>query len=111
MGDTMRTVAMFFAALISTVSGVDGDICDAYAALVVSFTILILCMNLVIDIYTAGLDIYRDEYSEYDSAIHSATRVARTPRHNATSSTSGGVHSPYRRVNDIDWDEVEEVEL
>ena len=117
MGDTMRTVAMFLAALVSTVTGIDGDVCDAYSALVVSLTILVLCMSLVVDIYAAGVDIYQDEYSDYDAAIHmTQLRTSRSSSrlHNGSSSTGGTVQnsSPYKRVNDIDWDEgVEEVEL
>jgi len=119
MGDTMRTVAMFLAALVSTVSGIDGDVCDAYSALVVSLTILVLCMSLVVDIYAAGVDIYQDEYSDYDAAIHMTqlrTNRSSSRLHNGSSSgnSNGSVHnsSPYKRVNDIDWDEgVEEVEL
>ena len=117
MGDTMRTVAMFLAALVSTVTGIDGDVCDAYSALVVSLSILVLCMSLVVDIYAAGVDIYQDEYSDYDATIHMTqlrTNRSSSRLHNGSSSTGGTVQnsSPYERVNDIDWDEgVEEVEL
>ena len=34
VGDTLRTVAVFAAAFISSVTGIDGDICDAWAAIV-----------------------------------------------------------------------------
>lgn len=37
--DTMRTAAVFIAALISTVTGASGSACDAWAAIVVSFSI------------------------------------------------------------------------
>ena len=34
VGDTLRTVAVFAAAFVSSVTGIDGDICDAWAAIV-----------------------------------------------------------------------------
>ena len=37
--DTMRTAAVFIAALVSTVTGASGSACDAWAAIVVSFSI------------------------------------------------------------------------
>lgn len=61
IGDTLRTVAMFFAAAVASITGIDGDICDAYSALIVAITIFILCAVLIHDIWCAALVIYNDE--------------------------------------------------
>lgn len=37
--DTLRTAAVFIAALVSTISGASGSACDAWAAIVVSISI------------------------------------------------------------------------
>ena len=79
MGDTIRTIAMFVAALVATITGIDGDICDAWAALLVTVTIFILCAALVVDIYIAATDIWYDEFAAF-------TATSRTQ----SSSRSGG---------------------
>lgn len=45
--DTLRTTSVFIAAIISEVGGFKASICDAWAAVVVSFTILIAIIPLV----------------------------------------------------------------
>jgi Co/Zn/Cd efflux system component len=40
-GDTLRTLAVFAAAVISSITGIDGDICDAWAAIVSGCTIIV----------------------------------------------------------------------
>lgn len=50
-GDTMRTFAVFFAALISSVTSASGSICDAWAAVVVSGTIILCVLPLIKEIY------------------------------------------------------------
>lgn len=52
-GDTMRTMSVFVAAVISSAAGVDADICDAWAAIVVSITIVIAVIPLVVEIVKA----------------------------------------------------------
>jgi Co/Zn/Cd efflux system component len=54
LGDTLRTVAVLAAAVVSTVTGIDGDICDAWAALLVALTILVLCCSLLREIVAAA---------------------------------------------------------
>jgi Co/Zn/Cd efflux system component len=54
-GDTMRTLSVFFAAVISTV-GQPSNLCDAWAAIVVSFTICIAVIPLVKEIYKAATE-------------------------------------------------------
>ena len=51
--DTMRTTSVFIAAIISQVGGYDAAICDAWAAVVVSFTILLAIVPLSKEIYHA----------------------------------------------------------
>jgi len=40
-GDLLRTLAVFAAALVSSITGIDGDICDAWAAIVSGITIIV----------------------------------------------------------------------
>lgn len=54
-GDTMRTLSVFFAAVIST-AGQPSSLCDAWAAIVVSFTICIAVIPLVKEIYKAATE-------------------------------------------------------
>ena len=53
-GDTIRTISVLAAATVSMFSGIDGDICDAWAAIIVSLTILVMTVPLMIDIYTVA---------------------------------------------------------
>lgn len=118
IGDTLRTFAMFAAALVATLTGIDGDICDAYAALVVTFTIVILCTSLVLDIWAAATDIWYDEYVEVDSSSGvsegggvGGARNARKYASITTSRSSGGgrrYDGAYRRVSGDDEEEGEE---
>lgn len=61
VGDTLRTIAVLLAAFISTIFKVDGDICDAWAAIIASLTILVLCFNLTSEIRKAWLSLGRDD--------------------------------------------------
>lgn len=61
LGDTFRTLSTFSAAIISTLSGIDGDICDAWAAIVVSITIVLLCSLLLWEIKDAALEIWNED--------------------------------------------------
>ena len=51
-------------AFVSSLSGLDGDVCDAWAALVVAVTIVLLCASLVGEIGAAALEIWYEEYGE-----------------------------------------------
>jgi hypothetical protein len=104
MGDTLRTVSMLLAALVATITGIDGDICDAWAALVVSLTILVLCASLVIDICAAGRAIWLEEYAE--GAPSGSRGRSRRSSSGSSSSVLGGV--AYRRVNDLECDDLDD---
>merc|ERR1712146_642010 len=52
-GDTMRPLSVFVAAAIATFTGVPGYLCDAWAAVVVSFTIVIMVIPLCSEINSA----------------------------------------------------------
>jgi len=49
-GDTIRTFAVLIAAIISNVTGIRGDICDAWAAVVVAISILSIALPLIYEI-------------------------------------------------------------
>lgn len=61
-GDTIRTISEFLAASISSISGIDGDICDAWAAIVVAISILVVSGRLIIEIIGAFINIYSSEH-------------------------------------------------
>jgi Co/Zn/Cd efflux system component len=52
-GDTLRTISVFIAALIATVTNIPGYLCDAWAAVLVTVTIVIMVIPLCIEIYYA----------------------------------------------------------
>eukprot|EP01031_Cornospumella_fuschlensis_P035254 gene35254-42709_t len=58
-GDTLRTFSVFAAAIVSSVGKQDSSVCDAYAAVVVTFTIFLAIMPLCKEIYKAYV------YGEY----------------------------------------------
>ena len=44
-GDTIRTISVLTAATVSLLSGIDGDICDAWAAIAVTHPLLLLTLS------------------------------------------------------------------
>lgn len=53
-GDSLRTAAVFIAALVTTFGGVDSTLTDAYAAIVVSVTIVLAVIPLCYEISKAA---------------------------------------------------------
>eukprot|EP01039_Chlorochromonas_danica_P000722 gene722-784_t len=53
--DTLRTISVFVAALVSTVGGYSSSLCDAWAAIVVTATIVMAVMPLCFEIYKASV--------------------------------------------------------
>lgn len=51
--DTLRTVAIFVAAIVSSSTGAKSSLCDAWAAIVVSITIFIAIIPLSREVYAA----------------------------------------------------------
>lgn len=74
VGDTLRTVAIFLAALVSSVTHIDGDVCDAWAALAVSVSVLALCGSLFISIGVSLRSLVAAEQYK-TSRAHSYLRV------------------------------------
>lgn len=60
--DTLRTSAVFIAAVMSSIFHLNPDHCDAWAALVVSFTILVACIPLCREICIARRECRDGEY-------------------------------------------------
>lgn len=54
--DTMRTTSVFVAAVVSSAGHQDGSLCDAWAAVVVTCTILLAVIPLCKEIYKAATD-------------------------------------------------------
>jgi Co/Zn/Cd efflux system component len=50
-GDTLRTVSIFIAAIISSLTKFPSELCDAWAAVVVSATIIFLAVPMSVEIY------------------------------------------------------------
>ena len=49
-GDSMRTASVFIAALVSTFSGIPSQICDAWAAIAVTISIVFMVVPLIVEI-------------------------------------------------------------
>lgn len=49
-GDSMRTASVFIAALVSTFSGISSQICDAWAAIAVTVSIVFMVVPLIVEI-------------------------------------------------------------
>jgi len=56
--DSMRTASIFIAAIIATVTNIDSDLCDAWAAVVVSATILIMVIPLLNEIIKSATKLH-----------------------------------------------------
>lgn len=54
-GDTLRTFSVLFAAIVSSFTSISSSTCDAWAAVVVSVTILIALAPLIREIYRAAI--------------------------------------------------------
>ena len=63
-GDTLRTLSVFIAALVATFSSVDGSLCDAWAAIIVTVTILFILVPLVREILSAYDNIHKGKDRE-----------------------------------------------
>lgn len=51
--DTLRTIAIFVAAIVSSTTGLKSSLCDAWAAIIVSFTIFFAIIPLSREVYHA----------------------------------------------------------
>ena len=60
-GDTLRTCAVFIAAVVSDTTSASGTVCDAWAAVIVSITIVICVMPLTKDIYHKAVMISQEK--------------------------------------------------
>jgi len=54
VGDTLRTLSLFMAAIMSDLFGIRGNVTDAWAAIIVSITIFILVIHMLIELYFAS---------------------------------------------------------
>lgn len=64
-GDTLRTISVFTAALVSTFSGISADLCDAWASIVVTMTIIGLVVPLCVEICSTYARLRRESsYSD-----------------------------------------------
>lgn len=59
-GDSIRTISIFVAATVSVAGNINADICDAWAAILVSITILIMIVNILYEMYKFYLAICSD---------------------------------------------------
>jgi Co/Zn/Cd efflux system component len=80
LGDTFRTLSTLLAAIVSTATGINGEICDAWAAIAVSITILILCVLLLWEIKDAALDIWDEDCVEIGGGNGDANSAVSTAR-------------------------------
>jgi len=76
VGDTLRTVAIFLAALVSSATHIPGDVCDAWAALVVSLSVLVLCGSLVFSICSVARSMFSEQALQYKRRTPSYLRLS-----------------------------------
>ena len=67
--DTLRTSSVFIAAIVSSVTGINGGIVDAWAALVVTFTIVAAIIPLSMEVRKAAI-ILLNEKNEIDQILN-----------------------------------------
>lgn len=56
-GDTLRTAAIFFAAVVTSLTSIPGSKCDAWADVIVTITIVVLVIPLLKEITSAYFSI------------------------------------------------------
>lgn len=79
LGDSFRTVSTFIAAFISTITGIDGDICDAWAALIAAITIVVLCVPVMKKIRNMVIELWQENISEkYGGNARSYSSLSRS---------------------------------
>ena len=73
-GDTLRTIAIFVAALVTSITNRNPEYCDAWAAIVVSVTILFLAIPMLITIFQhlASSISNADDMSEFSFLVSSS---------------------------------------
>jgi hypothetical protein len=109
IGDTLRTIAMLIAAGISSIFKIDGDITDAWSAVVASFTILLLCGRLIHEIRKSLQDIHQDEAEFGEEGGIEIPEIRLHPSSSSSSSSignsSGGRGQYYMKVAKTDIDD------
>jgi Co/Zn/Cd efflux system component len=82
-GDTIRTLSVIVAASTHSIFGIDADICDAWAAVAVAGTIVLITFPLILDIFGAWRSITTDNIG---GGIY--TPIPRFPRERETETDS-----------------------
>ena len=60
-GDSFRTASVFIAAITASTTNIPIDLCDAWAAIGVSFSILLIVFPLCVEICKAAMLLHRDD--------------------------------------------------
>jgi Co/Zn/Cd efflux system component len=97
LGDTFRTISTFVAAMVSSITGIDGDICDAWAAIIVSITIVLLCLLLLSEIKDAAMEIWEEDCKD-NLPITSKNYTIKVPASNSNSSKSSSSTSVRNQI-------------
>lgn len=61
-GDSLRTLSVFVAAVVATASSISPDLCDAWAAIVVTCTIVGIVIPLIYEIFKAAKELFQENY-------------------------------------------------
>jgi Co/Zn/Cd efflux system component len=56
-GDSLRTISVFIAAAVATATNIDGNMCDAWAAIIAATTIICIVIPLIREIYKTAMSI------------------------------------------------------
>ncbi len=70
-GDTLRTLSVGLAAVLSSLTGTSAEVCDAWAAIVVSVSIVVIVFPLMTDIFHEA----RSICGETSHAVYSQVRT------------------------------------
>jgi Co/Zn/Cd efflux system component len=58
--DSLRTASIFLAAVVASATDIDSDLCDAWAAIIVSATIFVMAVPLINYIIKSALKLHRE---------------------------------------------------
>lgn len=67
--DSMRTMSVFIAAIVTSASNIDSDLCDAWAAVVVSISIVFAVIPLLYEIIKSAIKLRREGQSGHEVLI------------------------------------------
>lgn len=72
-GDTVRTLSVLIAAVVSTTTGFDSALCDAWAAIICSLTIVVIAFVLVNELRKTSISIEDNSVTNLENIVNLGT--------------------------------------